>query len=182
MPHLTDEIDEGATRRRLEDITASGMHALEQCAERSAEIDEQGRESIARQEAEIKAMEEARDAAKAANAEAAEEKQPPPSPWGRREAKPTVLSFDGEDFAGEAPATAPIPAPGVLPSPAAALPVPLPPEPPTPPTGERVPTFSLGFEDEGPGRADPPTPAARRPERPPAPEDDDDLSGHSWMK
>lgn len=189
MPHLSDEIDEGATRRRLEEIAAAGMHGLDEYAERLDEIDREYREELARQEAEIKAMDELVAEARAKQeAEAAkQDESAPASPWLRRESKPNVMSFGGEELA---PVTEPIPAAGALPPPGAALPVPVPPEPPpmpTPPSGERVNVLSLGYEDEPTAEqatAQPPAaPAARRPEpRPAPPVDDDDLSGHSWMR
>ncbi|HEV2780710.1 MAG TPA: hypothetical protein VGX25_15075 [Actinophytocola sp.] len=159
--YLTDEIDEDATRRRLDEITTAGLQALDEHAARSAEIDGQFREALARQQAEARAMDQL-----VADAQAKQEGDrataEPPSPWARRDTKPTVMSLGGEEFTEQA-ATAPV----GLPVPAAALPVPLPPEPPPMPPAvaeDRTHLLSLGYagEDDSPREQPPPAP-------PPAP-------------
>jgi hypothetical protein len=184
--YLSDEIDETATRRKLDEITSTAMHRLGEHAERSARIDGRFREGLDRQQAEARAMDKlivdahARQAAERAKAD-------PPSPWVKREAKPTVMSIGGEEFTDPA-ATTPVPK---LPPAAATLPVPILPEPPpAPPAGseDRPRVLSLGYAGEEdasrdrPAPVPPPPPAARRdPARRP-PEEDDDLSGRRWMR
>ena len=175
MPYLMDEINEVATQRRLDEITTSGVRALEECAERSAEIDEQARESNARQEAEIKAMEQERDEREREGPPAGQEQPAAPVPWPTRESKPRVLSFDGEDFAEQA--NAPTPPTGFT----EPLPAPEPPAPPAP-SGDRL--LSFGAEEDEEAPPVPPRPAPAPLARPQAhdDEDDGDWSDQSWVR
>ncbi len=185
MAYLMDEIDEAATQRQLEEITTSGVRALEECAERSAEIDEEARESIARQEAEYKALEHEREERERAEREPegapAGQEQPAASvPWPTRESKPTVLSFGGEEFAEQATApTAPtgFTAPQPAPEPPA---VPESPAPPVPPR-EHLLSFGAEEDEEAPQVPPRPAPAPRAQPRPPA-DEDDDFSDQSWVR
>lgn len=180
MAYLMDEIDEGATQRRMEEILSTGLRGLEECAERSAEIDREAAETAARQEAEIKEMERVRDEQRAAQQA---DSQPAAQPWPSRQPKPSVLSFDGEEFAAHAPTP-----PTGFAEPAAVIPPP-PPEPGTEPAPSARPTtdhlLSFGADDsdeERPPSASPvprPSPSPR-PGR--AAREDDDWSDTNWVR
>jgi hypothetical protein len=181
VAYLMDEIDERSTQRRLDEITAAGVQALEQHAERSAEIDEEFREALARQRAEAKAMDElvaeAHAAQKAAQPDA---ESTAPAPWVKREPKPSVLSFGGEEFADETPTP-----PAGSPSPPTPPPLVAPQLESTPPVRESKDHFlSLGVDEDEPPA--PPRPAASAPpaetRRPAADEQDDDWSDTSWIR
>jgi hypothetical protein len=178
MAYLMDEIDEAATQRRLDEITTSGVRAFEEAAERSAAIDEEARETNARQEAEVKAMEK-----ELAEREGvpAEEDQPAASvPWPTRESKPRVLSFEGEDFAEQA--DAPTPPTGFTEPPPAPAPAPEQPAPPAPSGGHLL-SFGAEEDEEPPPVPPRPAPPALRPRhQAPADDDDDDFSGQSWVR
>lgn len=180
---LSDEIDEGATRRRLDEITSAGLRALGEHGDRAAQIAKEFQAARAKQDAAAKEMDKL-VAEAAAKQQERRAREPQPSPWSRREAKPNVMSI-GEEFTEEA-VTAPMPA---QPQAMGMLPVPIPPEPPAAPPSmrpeERV--LSLGYAGEEDSARDrqpsAPPPAARpRPVRRPGPEDDDDMSGRSWMR
>ena len=182
MPFLMDAIDAGGTRRKLEDITAGGMRAFEEVQQRSAQIDEEFKAARAKYDAEAAAMDKLVADAKAAREPKAEseDEQAKAGPWARRDTKPTIHAFGGEEFV-EDPRTEPT---GIRVPPLEAPPAPPPPAPPAPPAGvEAVREMAFGYEDEDTGAAVPPAATTRRPApgaRPDA--DDDDLSGHSWMR
>jgi hypothetical protein len=176
------EIDDAATQRLLETVTAESVRALDECGDRSDEIDREAREAFAREAAERQALEE----------EIEKGRPPDPQPeettsaatWGPRAAKPTVLALGGEEL--QAPPS-PAPAPPVPPPvPPGARPPAAPPAPPgvrtpaTPPDGSPRPArdhvLSFGIEDQEPAR-----PAAPRKPARPRGEEDDDLSGRNWM-
>lgn len=69
------EIDPAATRARLDAIAANGLRALSECARRSEEIDKQVRDMLARQERAKRAMEKL--------VKQATEDTPPPRPAAR---------------------------------------------------------------------------------------------------
>jgi hypothetical protein len=181
MAYLMDEISEAATQRRLDEITTSGVRALEECAERSAKIDEQARESMARQEAELKAMEQERDEREREGVPAEQEQPAASVLWPTRESKPRVLSFGGEDFAE--PADTPTPPAGFTEPPPAPMPPPAP-EPPAPPASPREHLLSFGVdEDEATPPVPPrPAPAPRAQPQVRPDEDDEDWSNQSWVR
>jgi hypothetical protein len=174
VAYLTDEIDEGATQRRMDEIISGGLHELDERAERAAQIDEEFRQSQAKMEEEARAMDKrVAESHEKQNAAAGKEDEEVTSQaqW-QREARPTVLSFYGEDDTPTPPVGQP-----ALP---ATLPVPMPPPmPEAPSSGSHL--LSLGYEE-----AEPPAPAAqphgRHAARPKPPEDDDDLSDVNWMR
>jgi hypothetical protein len=178
MPFLMDAIDAGGTRRKLEDITAGGMRAFDDIQQRSAQIDEELKAAQAKYEAEAAAMDKVVADAKA-------ERQPKEEPeeeakagaWMRRDAKPTVHAFGGEEF--QEPRTEPT---GIRVPPLEAPPAPPPPAPPAPAAAEPVHEMAFGYGDEDTGRVAIPPSVTRRPAPKPEPADDDDLSGHSWMQ
>jgi hypothetical protein len=177
------EIDDLATQRRLEAVTAEAVRSLDECGERSDQIDRDAREAFAREAAEREAMAE--------EIEKGRRPEPPPdeagtaSPWQRKPPKQTVLSLGGDEILPAQPPAAtepnwtppPVPPPTVQPDP---LPT------PAQPAGPRDHVLSLGFEDDDsarptpPAAAAPPPPPVRRPPR--ASDEDDDLSGQRWMR
>lgn len=186
MVYLTDEIDDGATQRRLDEITTAGMRALDEHAERSAQIDEEFRQAQAKMAEEAKAMDQLvadSHAKQEAAADGKDDQQAAPNVWAKREAKSTVLEFFGEEHTEEPRATAPPTTPGPLPSPEAALPVPVPPPMPAmPDSASKV--MSLGYEEDEPEPEPQQRPSAARHSapRPAHIEDDDDLSNVNWMR
>lgn len=181
MPFLMDAIDAGGTRRKLEDITAGGLRAFDEVQERSAQIDEEFKQAKAKYDAEAAAMDQL-----VADAKAAQQAKPEPEDeartgaWQRRDAKPTIHAFGGEEFTEE-PRTEPT---GIRVPPLEAPPAPAPPAPPAPPAGaDPVRELAFGYDDpEETGAVAIPPAATRRPAPQPGPGDDDDLSGHSWMR
>ena len=123
------EIDDAATQRRLETVTAEGVRALDECGERTDQIDRAAREAFAREEAERQAM--AEEIEKGRNPEPAPGEPAPIAPWQVRPPKSTVLSLGGEELVTPPPAAVPAPVPEpptVQPAPAPA-PVRRPPAP-----------------------------------------------------
>jgi len=186
VAYLTDEISEGATRRRLDEITTAGMRAFDERVERAAQIDEEFRQAQAKMKDQVKAMDQlVADSHAEREADADKDDQTGPNQWATRESKPTVLSLGGEELVEDTSTAQPMPS--VPPAPPAAPPVPPPPPPPPPP--EPAPAakmLSLGFEEDEP---EPPAPAQPMPTgrhaavRLAAPEeDDDDLSDVNWMR
>jgi hypothetical protein len=179
MPFLMDAIDAGGTRRRLEDVTASGMREFEEVQQRSAQVDEEFKAARAEYEAEAAAMDKlVADAKAAQQPKSDEDEQARTGPWARRDAKPTIHAFGGEEFA-EDPRTEPT---GIRVPPLEAPPAPPPPAPPSPTGVEPVRELAFGYEDEDTGAVAVPPDATRRPAPGPEPADDDDLSGRSWMR
>jgi hypothetical protein len=181
--YLTDEIDEGATRRRLDEITSAGRRALEEHAERAAAIDAKFRQDQAKIDEAVKAMDQVVAEARAKQEPKDDKEEQPQNQWATRDAKPTVHAFGGEEFTQSAPPPPPPPMPGPPPVAPPAPPVEVAPDlEPAP----RSRLMSLGFEEDEP-QPEPPAapppmarPAARRPE--PADDDDDDLSDVNWMR
>ncbi|RZS37124.1 hypothetical protein EV193_106362 [Herbihabitans rhizosphaerae] len=104
-----DEIDEVATRRKLDEITTAGIRGLNESAARAAEIDKEFQESQARRQAEAEAMDkkvaEARAEAEAKAKETestADDKTE--NPWPKEARRPRTLAFRGEDEEVEQPA------------------------------------------------------------------------------
>jgi hypothetical protein len=156
------DIDAAATRRRIQEIADSSRKAFEAHAQRSAEIDAAFREAAAKEEADLKAVEERKAAAEArkAEAEAAEKKEKP---------KPATLSLGAEEFREARQAGNARPEP----------------EPPAtkeeqPATKEELPrpnrTLKLDAREDEPEQDKP----VRK--RPPRPEADDDMSGRTWLR
>jgi hypothetical protein len=182
MPFLMDEIDAGGTRRKLEDITAGGMRAFDEVQQRSAQIDEEFKQARAKYDAEAAAMDKLVADAKAARQpkSESEEEQATTGPWTRRDTKPTVHAFGGDEFA-EDPRTEPT---GIRVPPLEAPSAPPPPAPPVPAGVEPVREMAFGYDDPDETGAVAVPPAATREPAPCAGPvaDDDDLSGHSWMR
>jgi hypothetical protein len=157
------DIDAAATRRRIQEIADSSRKAFEAHAQRSAEIDAAFREAAAKEEADLKAVQERNAAAEArkAEAEAAEKKQDKP--------KPATLSLGAEEFreARQAGKARPEPEPPATKE-----------EPPAtkeePPRPNR--TLKLGAQEDEPEQDKP----VRK--RSPRPEADDDMSGRTWLR
>ena len=176
MAFLTDEISEHATRRRLDEITTAGLRALDECVERSAQIDEEFREAQAKMAEEAKAMDQLVADAHA-KPEADPDKDDQPNQWAKREARPTVLALGGDELTEDAAASRPA---GPPPVPQAPPPEPAPPTAPVEPEPARK-VLSLGFEEDEP-ESPAPAPSAPRHARQAPPEDDDDLSNVNWMR
>lgn len=169
------EIDDLATQRKLEAVTAEAVRSLDECGERSDQLDREAREAFAREAAEREAM--AEEIEKGRRPEPAPDEAGPPSPWQRKPPKETVLSLGGDEILPTQPAAAtqPAPPPAVQPDPMPA---------PGQPAGPRDHVLSLGFEDDDSARPAPrapaPPPPLRRPPR--INDEDDDLSGQRWMR
>ncbi|PWW64352.1 hypothetical protein DFQ13_103325 [Actinokineospora spheciospongiae] len=156
-------------------------------AQHTARVDGIGEEfaaELARQDAlaaeRARAAAEALPAAEAAR-EAARAPQEPVEPskpdWGPRQNRQVVMSFGDEELRAEAaPRTTPIPVQAAPPT--TPIPVPEPVREAQPPR-----YLSFGGEEDEAEAALPPR-VQRRPVRPsrPAEPDDDDLSGHTWMR
>lgn len=174
------DLDQSATLRRIEEIAATGLRTLEQCVERSEEFDREIQDTIVKQDEhlkagaeEIAAAEVAREAAEAEAAAAA------PPVWAARPSKPTVLSI-GDDLEDAAPPPRPMFAAPPVPQVAPQVP-----EPVVRPSTERYLSFGTEHDDIPETSAEPvqlpPRPAPRR-GGPAEPEEDDDWSGHSWVR
>jgi len=175
------EIDDLATQRRLEVVTAEAVRSLDECGERSDQIDREAREAFTREAAEREAMAEGIEQGR--RPEPAPDEAGPPSPWQRKPPKETVLSLGGDEILPAQPAaeTQPnLPPPPAPPPPVQPDPMPTPAQP----AGPRDHVLSLGFEDDDSARPAPPRPAPPPPVRRPArtSDEDDDLSGHRWMR
>ncbi len=176
------EIDDLATQRKLEAVTAEAVRSLDECGERSDQLDREAREAFAREAAEREAM--AEEIEQGRRPEPAPDEAGPPSPWQRKPPRETVLSLGGDEILPTQPAAAaqpnwappPVPPPTVQPDPMPA---------PVEPAGPRDHVLSLGFEDDdsarpAPRAPAPPPPPVRRPPR--TSDEDDDLSGQRWMR
>jgi hypothetical protein len=159
------EIDQDATRRRIEAITSGGLRALTDLRQRSEDIDKAVDEMFERQERAKQAMDE--QVKLASVAETAEEGQ-------EADARPRpkrTLSLGGEEFqqnreARQAETAAPPPATT--------------PDQPRPQDEDRPSqTLKLGARDEQDAVPKQDKPARKRPSRP---EVDDDMSGRTWLR
>jgi hypothetical protein len=175
------DIDAAAILRRIQEVADASRKAFEDHAQRSAEIDAASREAAAKEEADLKAVQErraeleARKAVeKAARVAAEREKQEQEKP--KAPPKPATLSLGAEEFtlAREARQAAPTPP---APTPAA----PPPPAPPESSAEEERPnrTLKLGARDEQDDAPKQDKPARKRP---PRPDTDDDMSGRTWLR
>lgn len=157
------EIDQDATRRRIEAITTNGLRALTDLRQRSEDIDKAAAEMFERQE---RAKQELDEQVKAA---AATEKADEGQEVDARPKPKRTLSLGGEEFHQNREAKQ-----------AEAAPTPAPPAP-EPPAAEERPnrTFKLGARDEQGDTSKQDKPARKRP---PRPDTDDDMSGRTWLR
>ncbi|CRK59970.1 hypothetical protein [Alloactinosynnema sp. L-07] len=178
-----DEIDEGATLRKIEEAAAQGIQELEDRVELAGEIDGSVAERSAEQQEQFAEATAAGERSLAATREQAKEETQPPPGWSAP-AKPTTLSFTNEDDEpGYRPAP-PVPVSGGFVPPAAP---PAPVEPPAPaPSAAKYLSFGIEEDEAAPGSAPAPRPAPTRAQRraaaAAAEPEDDDWSGHSWIK
>ncbi|MGH3760659.1 hypothetical protein [Actinophytocola sp.] len=174
------EIDHATTQARLDAITASGLRALGECAHRSEEIDEQVREMLERREREKQALDEL---VKQAREQQAQDKRAEPEQPARRATTPTTLMLGAEELRAARRAAEPEPAAakGQLPT-AASGRVDEPSGQAGPPTRR---TLVLGAPEDREPRPEPRPSAERRaPVEPtwPSAENDEDLSGRTWLR
>lgn len=177
-----DDILNSASRHRIEAVISSGTRALDDAAEQSRQLDKGWQETRARQETELKALEEKMKGAR----EAYKAKQEAEEPAKRVPPKPRSLSLGGEEFR-EGRHAAPPPPPPPPPRPVA----------PPPPPVERRPepvveqpareartakTMRLGAPEEPDERGEAPKPERPKPRRAPRDDTDDDLSGRTWLR
>jgi hypothetical protein len=163
------EIDQDATRRRIEAITTNGLRALTDLRQRSEDIDKAADEMFERQEREKQELDER--VRLAAGAEKVDESQEADT---RPEPKRT-LSLGGDEFQQNREARQAETASATPPPPPAT-------EPDQPrPQDEVRPsqTFRLGARDEQDDAPKQDKPARKRP---PRPEADDDMSGRTWLR
>jgi hypothetical protein len=154
------EIDQDATRRRIEAITTNGLRALTDLRQRSEDIDKAAAEMFERQE---RAKQELDEQVKAA---AATEKADETQEADARPKPKRTLSLGGEEFHQNREVKQ-----------AEAAPTPA----PEPPATEERPnrTFKLGARDE---QGDTPKQDKPARKRPPRPDTDDDMSGRTWLR
>lgn len=173
-----DEMDPGATQRRIDQITEAGLRALDDAAEQAAEIDRVAAEEAARREEAIQAsLDEA--ARKKAEREEQAAQQQPPSAWANRPTRPTYLALGGEELQEHQRPASPLPPPLPVPVPPAAPPEPPAAEPPREAPRDRYLSFGSA-DEEGAPPARSPRPAPTRPA--PRDDEDDDWASRSWMR
>jgi hypothetical protein len=154
-------------------VNAIGEEFAQEMAKADAEAAE--RERIAAEQ--LLAIEASKQESLRAQAEQTAAEKPPT--WAPRVTRPTVLSFGGNESDDDAPP----PAPPI----SAPPPIPFTPPEPAPPPATPAPNryLSFGVDDEEDERPEPQPRAARpAPQRRPAvvSEEDDDWSGHSWVR
>lgn len=179
------EIDPAATRARLDAIAAGGLRALGETARRSAEIDKQVQEMHARQERAKQAM--------AGRSGQSEQDRPGPPP--RTPARPATLTLGAEELRETRPAAHTQAPAGTQPAQAG-----LPSDGGRVPPGQRPASAQTGSQDAAGAGETSPLPTRRtlmlgapedraeespapkeRPRRPPV-DQDDDMSGRTWLR
>lgn len=178
------DIDAAVTRRVIQEIADESKAAFKAQAHQSAEIDAASREALAKEDADLKAVQDRRaelDAAREAAERAKAAEEAPPV----KETRPSTLSLGADEFKQEREARKAVETPA---------PPPQPEQQPQPVEEAARPNRTLklgGRGDEDTPREPPREPPQERvepaPQKPvrrrPAPaEGDDDMSGRTWLR